>query len=137
MRRVRKEEIQKPPSTPDPVGECLACWKAWMGCADRDLGVKAAALLQCDRDGYEDGHLDPEIAEAKRTNEIGGATGAMIDGLPRHLKFALYVANDVTRVDAFFRVLNYPNLDLIAANLEARTELEKKLRVGLATWHLF
>lgn len=128
LRRVRKDDAKAPTwLKPDPLDYCLDCWKTWMHRTDTDLGAQTHRSLRGDGDGYG----NSETMAMRRDNEIAEATDAMISSLSAAHRWAVYRKCSVTSVWRF------PSLDFIAAAQEACCELEKKLRLNIATRLLF
>jgi hypothetical protein len=130
LRRVRKEDVQATTFVrPDGLDLCLTCWKEWMGRDDTDLGIKNQSTLRGEGDGY--GSAD--TSQMRRDNEIGEATDAMVRSLKVSHQWAMRRKCGIARGN----VWNFPQLDYIAEAQEASAELEKKLRVNIATRLLF
>lgn len=128
IRRVRRADA-KPISWAQPEGleYCLDCWKSWMRKTDTDLGAQSCRSLRGDGDGYGNN----ETMEARRDNEIAGATDAMINSLIVSQRWAIY------RKCGISTVWRFPSLDFIDVADSASIELEKKLRNNVATRLLF
>lgn len=127
-RRVRKEEVKRDAWVrPDALDECLHCWRIWMGRNDTDLSAKAQRTLRGDGDGF--GNSD--TMAARRDNEIAEATDAMIGGLTTAHRWAIF------RKCSIATAWRFPQLDYIVTAQEATAELEKKLRINVATRMLF
>lgn len=123
VRRVRRDEAAKPAfSEPDPYALLMDCWVAYMRVDDRDLGSRCMKLV---------GEGDPEysVHEAQRLADIklGEAVNAMVDSLTVQHRWAIYRSQ---RISAIWR---FPNADYATVLLEARDELESKLRKNVAT----
>lgn len=122
--RVRKEHVKTDNwIQPDGFDLCIACWKDYMRCDDRDLGASRVIL----RGGAEDPDRivyasDPYAEQHKADMKIGEATDAMIDSLSRQHIWAIYKAYGIGQVWSF------PNADLAVTLAAAKVELEKKLR---------
>ena len=129
MRRVKKEEIKFDRFIqPDGLEYCLACWKDWMLGDDRDLSASRMQLRGGTDDkevaGYES---DPYREQRIADNIIGEATGAMIDDLrPQHSWAIKKVAGITT-------VWRFPQLDYMETAIDAKIQLEIKLRRNIAT----
>jgi hypothetical protein len=129
LRRVRKADVLVQSFVKaDGLDTCLACWKAWMtGDQDKDLGMKTMRGLS-----GEEGHaLDIYEAQQDADNRIGAATDAMINSLSRIHMWAIY------RACSMASVWRFPNADLVAIAVEAKSELEMKLKLNSATSVLF
>lgn len=114
----------------DPVDLCLELWKTWMhGANDRDLGAKTMRGLCGEGDGY--GTSDPYDAQHKSDMRMAEATDAMINSLSRIHVWAIY------RACSLATVWKFPNAVLQDVVMEARSELEKKLRKNICTAVLF
>ncbi len=130
--RVRKEETKKfEANKTDGLLVCLDYWVTYMHLNDADLGVKGSRILECDRDGYDDEKLDPDVTERKQINEYGAATQACISSLPTHLLYAIYKSQGIATAWRF------PNLDYFAVIVEAQKKLIEKLKENIATRHFF
>lgn len=128
-RRVRAAEVTRDESfvKPDGLDYCLDCWKRWMhGDADRDLGAKTMRGLVGDGDGYGSGQTVYD-AQQLADSKIAAATDAMIDSLSVLHRWAIYRTCSITSAWRF------PNADLTSVGVEARAELEKKLRQNPCT----
>lgn len=128
--RVRKQDIKIDAWVkPDPMETCLECWKMYMhGDADRDLGAKTMHGLAGDEDAYG---VDPSESQQARDMRIGAATDAMIDSLKRIHIWAIYELCSIATP------WKYPNADLLIVGPEAMKELERKLKINVATGILF
>lgn len=126
---VRQGIFVVPPLDVSPLQLCLELWKLWMaGDSDRDLGVSVAKGLAGNLDGYgRDPNEEQQIADA----EIGAATNAMIDSLPRISIWAIYKSCSMATPWRF------NNADLANEILVAHEGLEKKLRQNSCTSRLF
>jgi hypothetical protein len=119
---------------PEALDICLECWKIWMGRHDSDLGAQQQKL----RGGEDDGR-DPEkdsesvaaAAEQRRENEIAEATDAAVNNLRACDRWAIYKMCGVSTTWKF------PLLDFMQTAIGAKIELEKKLRLNIATRALF
>jgi len=131
--RVRKEDAA--PSQivkQDGLAICLECWKMWMASDDKDLGASRMKFdsyrddddKEQDRAGYES---DPYEEQRRADMKIGQATGAMIEDLKPAHRWALYRKCGVTTV------WNFPSVDFLSCLAAAQAELERKLRVHIAT----
>ena len=128
--RIRKQDIQSANWVkPDPLDECLACWKIWIaGDGDRDLGAKTMSGMVGLKDAYG---VDLGEAQHARDNRIGAATDAMIDSLKQIHRWAIYTSCSV--VTAW----KYPHADVIEVATEARAVLTLKLKNNVCTGALF
>jgi hypothetical protein len=123
LRRVRREEVARPAfDKPDPYALLMACWVDYMRTDDRDLGA-GGMMLKGEFADYQD------VNDAQRAADmrIGEAVGAMVDSLTVLHRWAIYKSQ---RIAAVWR---FANADYETVLLEARDELEKKLRVNVAT----
>lgn len=130
LRRVRKEDVKTYDFVKrDGLEECLDCWKIYIaGDADRDLRAKAMSGLVGDEDGYG---IDSSEAQQARDLRIGAATDAMIDSLSRLHAWAIYtLCSQATP-------WKYPNANILIVGPVAKVELEKKLKINVATGILF
>jgi hypothetical protein len=123
LRRVRREEVARPAfDKPDPYALLMACWVDYMRTDDRDLGA-GGMMLKGEFADYQD------VNDAQRAADmrIGEAVGAMVDSLTVLHRWAIYKSQ---RIAAVWR---FANADYETVLLEARDELEKKLRGNVAT----
>lgn len=113
----------------DPVDLCLELWKEWMRQGDRDLSTQTMRGLAGDGDGYG----SEDVYEAQRRNDmrIGEATNAQIESMSRIHYWAIYRACSIATAWKF------PHADFMQVMVEARAELEKKLRKNICTAVLF
>jgi hypothetical protein len=125
LRRVRKSEVTESFVKPDGMDTCLACWKDWMCRNDTDLGIKNQSTLRGAGDGYD----SADTSQIRRDNEIGEATDAMVRSLKTSHQWAMRRKCGLVRQ----HVWNFPQLDYIVEAQEACAELEKKLRINVAT----
>ena len=94
---------------------------------DTDLVIQSQKTLLPVGDGY--GNSD--TGESRRNNEIAQATWAMIKSLAGHHRWA------ITKSKGICLVWNYPRLDYMETLVEAKKQLEEKLRKNVATRTLF
>lgn len=128
LRRIRAEDARSTMSSqPEGMALCLELWKVWMGRGDTDLGMRGQGSLRGEGDGYS----NSDTAQIRRDNEIAEATDAMIRSLKSSHQWA------IRRKCSVATVWRFPQLDFIAEATDACTELEKKLRVNVATRLLF
>ncbi len=130
LQRVKKQDV-KPDSwvRPEPLDYCLTLWKEWMGKGGhRSVGSLVMGGLAGDADGH-----GGDLHEAQHTHDmqIGAATDAMIDSLPRVHIWAIYAS---CRISTAWR---FPHLDLAIAAVAARDELVLKLKKNECTRNLF
>lgn len=130
LRRVRKENVKADTWVKhDPLDTCLDCWKRYMhGDPDRDLGAKTMNGLVGEEDAYG---VDPAEKQQARDMRIGAATDAMIDSLKRIHIWAIYELCSIASP------WHYPNADILIVGPEAMKELERKLKINVATGILF
>lgn len=126
IRRARKEVQQEAFIKPDGLDLCLTCWKEWMGRNDTDLGIKSQSTLRGD---LHDSDVSADSSQLRRDNEIGEATDAMVRSLKASHQWAMRRKCGLVRQN----VWNFPQLDYIVEAQEACVELEKKLRLNVAT----
>lgn len=129
--RVRKEDVDiQPALKQDGLAICLECWKTWMLSDDRDLSASRMKLdggvddEDRDRAAYES---DPYAEQRKADIKVGEATGAIIEGLKPCWRWAIY------RKCGVATVWNFPSIDFLSCLADAQAELERKLRVHIAT----
>lgn len=125
IRRAPKGQ-QETFSKPDGLDLCLSCWKEWMGRNDTDLGIKNQSTLRGDS---HDSEVSADSSQLRRDNEIGEATDAMVRSLKASHQWAMRRKCGLVRQN----VWNFPQLDYIVEAQDACTELEKKLRLNVAT----
>jgi hypothetical protein len=123
LRRVRKEEVVRPAfDRPDPYTALMTCWADYMRTDDRNLSTQGMRLVsdaQADRDVHEEQHL----ADLR----IGEAVNAMVDSLTVQQRWAIYRSQRISTVWRF------QNANYETVLLEARDELEQKLKKNVAT----
>jgi hypothetical protein len=115
-------------SSNEPLDLCLALWKDLISKPDRALGGRTARGLAGEGDGYGGDLYDDQLHADMR---IAEATDAMINSLPRISIWAVHYAHSVATV------WNFPNTRPEVAYLDARQDLEKKLRRNPCTAVLF
>lgn len=128
-RRIpRSEIVRAKPTSDDPVALCLELWKEWIvHDPDRDMGIKSMRMLT----GDDVRNLDPSELKQLEDAKIGAATDAMIGSLSPIHKWAIYRSCSVSTV------WNFPNSDFISTAIEARKQLEIKLRKNMCTSVIF
>jgi hypothetical protein len=126
LKRVRKEDVKNDSFRMlDPLEYCLSCWTTAMhNDPDRDVGMQTMRLPAGESDAYG---RDPNEADLAREIEIGTATGAMIDSLPRIQWWA------IRRLRGLTNVWDFPNADLLAVGPQAQAALTEKLRRNVVT----
>lgn len=131
LRRVKRQDVQiQSFQKPDGLTVCLECWKSWMLSDDRDLSASRMRLhggADDDKDrsaGYES---DPYEEQRKADMKIGEATGAMIEDMKAAWRWAIYKKMGISTV------WNFPSVDFLSCLADAQAELERKLRVNIAT----
>jgi hypothetical protein len=123
LRRVRKVEAVKPAfGNPDPFAMLMACWVDYMRTDDRDLGGSRMKLVGEGAD-ERDVHEQQRAADIK----IGEAVGAMVDSLTVQHRWAIYKSQ---RIATMWR---FANADYETVLMDARNELEEKLKKNIAT----
>ena len=123
LRRVRRDEVRAPAfSQPDQNGVLMACWCDLMRADDRDLGAGGMKL-------ESDAEPDVNVHDAQRKTDmkIGEAVNAMVDSLSTQHRWA------ICKSQRLATVWRFPNADYEVVLMEARDELEKKLRKNVAT----
>ena len=123
IRRVRREEVVKPAfQKPDPYAQLMACWADFMRTDDRDLGVGGMKLAS-------DAEPDVNVHDAQRAADMkmGEAVNAMVDSLTVLQRAAIYRSQGIATAWRFASS-NYESV-----LLQAREELEEKLKKNLAT----
>lgn len=130
LHRVKKEDEQRATWVrPDPVDYCLAAWKDWMGSGgQRNLGARIMGGLVGELDGHG---ADVHEAQHSYDMQVGAATDAMIDSLPRLHTWAIYAS---CRIATAWR---FPNAELITTAADARAALAEKLKKNECTRNLF
>jgi len=128
--RVKKKAVRHDTWVrPDPLEYCLAAWKDWMATGGhRNLGARIMGGLV----GESDGH-GSDVHEAQRSYDmqVGAATDAMIDSLPRLHVWAIY------RSCSIATTWRFANADLVATAADARAALTEKLKKNECTSNLF
>ena len=112
---------------PDGLEICLDLWVRFMQKSDTDLGVQGQKSLRGEGDGYG----NEDTGQARRDNEIGEATDAMIHSLRVHHQWA------IRKIKGLASTWRFPQLDYMTTAIDAKEELEKKLRINVATRTLF
>lgn len=123
LRRVRKAEApQSTVRTIDPYSTCMACWVDYMRTDDRDLGAGGMKLAG-------EGVHERDLHEQQRAADmkIGESVNAMVDSLQMRDRWAIYKSQGIASAWRF------PNARYEDVLMEARDELEKKLRNNVAT----
>jgi len=123
MRRAPKEPAANQAfGQADPYAMLMACWSDYMRTDDRNLsaqGMKLTSDAEADRDVHE----EQRLADLR----IGEAVNAMVDSLTVQHRWAIYRSQ---RISAVWR---FPNANYEEVLLDARDELEKKLKKNVAT----
>ena len=123
LRRVRREEVARPAfDKPDPYAMLLACWADFMRVDDRDLGSRGMKLAT-DAEVDRDVHAQQRLADL----QLGAAVNAMVDSLSMQHRWAIYKSQGIASAWRF------PNARYEDVLTDARDELEKKLRMNVAT----
>ena len=123
LRRVRKAEVvQSTVNKPDPYAMLMACWADYMRVPNLDLGGRGMKLVG-------DAPPDANVHEAQYIADLklGECVNAMVDSLPMRERWAIYKSQGIASA------WRYPNANYESVLLEARDELEKKLRNNVAT----
>jgi hypothetical protein len=122
-RRVRKSEVQASTiRAVDPYAVLMACWVDFMNVDDRDLGSRGMRLKgDCEDDRTVNDHQ--RLADIK----TGESVNAMVDSLTTIHRWAIYKSQGIASAWRF------QNADYETVLLEARDDLEKKLRTHIAT----
>ena len=123
LRRAPKATaVQSTINKPDPYAACMACWSDYMRADDRDLG---AAGMKLAGEGIDerDVHERQRAADLK----VGEAVNAMVDSLQMRDRWAIYKSQGISSAWRF------PNARYEDVLVDARDELEKKLRNNVAT----
>lgn len=110
----------------EPLDVCLDIWLEWQRSRDINLGWhrRAAGLLS-------GAAADSEDLYANMDNDAAQAVEAMMSSLPRHLDWAIRKQCGVTTVWRFSQ------LDFSIELVEARAQLQKKLKKNIATQRYF
>jgi hypothetical protein len=123
LRRVRRAEVVRPAfNKPDPYTQLLAYWSDYMRVDDRDLGSRGMKLAS-DAEDDRDVHAQQRAADLK----MGEAVNAMVDSLSMQHRWAIYKSQGIASAWRF------PNARYEDVLTDARDELEKKLRMNVAT----
>lgn len=123
LRRVRKAEVaQSTIRTTDPYAQCMDCWVDFMRVPNLDLSPRGMKLLG-------DAPPDANVHEAQYIADLklGEAVNAMVDSLTMQHRWAIYKSQGIASAWRF------PNARYEDVLMEARDELEKKLRGNVAT----
>ena len=137
MRRVMKSEVVVEKFIKgDGLEYCLACYKDYMQLDDRDLSESKMLLRggdEDDKDGKNKGYeSDPYGDQRKADKKIGEATHNVIeqDLTPQH-------AWAIKKLMGIATVWKFPLLNFMSAAIEAKKQLEIKLRKNFDTAHKF
>ena len=123
LRRVRREEVARPAfDQPDPYGQLMACWADYMRVDDRDLGSRGMKLVS-DAEDERDVHAQQRVADLR----MGETVNAMVDSLSMQHRWAIYKSQGIASAWRF------PNARYEDVLMDARDDLEKKLRNNVAT----
>lgn len=123
LRRVRRSDA--PPSTvrtADPYAMLMACWVDYMDVRNLDLGSRGMKLAG---DAAPDATVDE--AQYMSNLKLGECVDAMVSSLPMIGQWAICKSQGVAKV------WRYPNACYESVLMDARNELEKKLRINVAT----
>ena len=106
----------------DPYALLLACWVDYMRVPDLHLSGGGMRLIS-------DAPPDATVGEAQYIADLkmGESVNAMVDSLAAIHRWAIYKSQGISSVWRF------PNANYETVLLEARDELEKKLRKHVAT----
>ena len=111
----------------DGLELCMECWKEYMHSDERKNAASMMKLSSGSNDpsnGYES---DPYGDQRKADLKIGEAANAMVNSLSRIHIWAIYKGYSMGNV------WNFPHADYPSTLIEAKIELEKKLRNNIAT----
>jgi len=132
MRRVQKSVITiDPVIKPDGLAYCLDCWKVWMLSDDRDLSASRMKLHGGQDDdpiGYESNPYDDQ---RKADAKIGEATNTAIEDMKACWRWAIYKKCSIATV------WNFPRMSFMDVLADAEVDLEKKLKINIATATIF
>lgn len=123
VRRAPKQTAANQPfHQVDPYAMLLACWVDYMRVPDLHLSPQGMKLIG-------DAPPDATVGEAQYIADLrlGEAVNAMVDSLTVIHRWAVYKSQGISTVWRF------PNASYEAVLLEARDELENKLRKHVAT----
>lgn len=136
MRRVRKEEVERPTwIKPDGYALCMECWKTYMSTDDRDLSASRMILRggeDEESEEHEGGHESDPYGDQRRADiKTGEAVDAMVDSLKPVEAWAIRKKYGV------MNVWNFPSANYVEVLLRAETKLEEMLRKNIATAVMF
>jgi len=123
VRRAPKAAaVQSTINKPDPYATCMACWGDYMRLPNLDLGGRGMKLIG-------DALPDANVHEAQYIADLklGESVNAMVDSLVMIHRWAIYKSQGIASA------WRYPNARYEDVLLDARDELEKKLRTNVAT----
>jgi hypothetical protein len=121
VHRVEVRAVQQ-----EPLDVCLEIWLEWQRKCTLNLGWHRRSAGLCG-----DGCADSDELYDSMDTAAAEAVEAMMASLPRHLDWALRKAAGVTTVWRF------PSLDFTEELIEARIQLEMKLKKNIATQSFF
>jgi hypothetical protein len=123
LRRAPKAAVsQSTVRAVDPYAECMACWVDYMRMPNLDLTPRGMKLVG---DALPD--VDVHDAQYIADLRMGEAVNAMVDSLVMIHRWAIYKSQGIASA---WRFSNARYEDVL---MEARDELEKKLRTNVAT----
>lgn len=123
LRRAPKEKpANQAFDQPNAYGMLMACWVDYMRVPDLRLSAGGMRLIG-------DAPPDATVGEAQYIADLkmGESVNAMVDSLPAIHRWAIYKSQGISSIWRF------PNANYETVLLEARDELEKKLRKHVAT----
>ena len=129
LRRVRKEDCPVRERRTDVLERALDTWTEWMSRNDRDLGTQMLKLPGGSKDDADYGSDTNagDSAQQREDNKIAEAMHAMIYSLPRGQKWAIF------RKQGISTVWGFPDIDYVSTAIAACVELERKMRINIAT----
>jgi len=123
LRRAPKEKpANQAFGQADPYATLMACWIDYMRVPDLHLSSKGMKLIG-------DAPPDATVGEAQYIADLklGESVNAMVDSLTAQHRWAIYKSQGISTAWRF------PNANYEAVLLDARDDLEKKLRKHVAT----
>lgn len=105
-----------------PLDECLEAWIDTHRHSDIDIGWRRSSPML-----VSDAPADSSQLYKRMDNEVGNAVDAEVAGLPAHLRWAM------RKCCGMVNVWNFPSLVFEDVVVDAKRELENKLKKNVAT----
>lgn len=112
------------PST--PLDQCLETWIDSFRHADLDIGCGSSSKFL-----VSDAPPSSDYLYLRMDGKVAEAVDAEVSGLPGHLRWAIHKCCGITTV------WNFPSLVFEDVVVDAKRQLENKLKKNLATWSFF